>query len=173
MKKTIFALLAGAAMTVATGSASALTLIGSYWVGGGTYWGTGYPQTAYSPIDTAVLLFGPGSYSISTSSTVITHTGWIDGFGTGEHLKFNWDTGSAGTAVAENFIGGATYAGVGDYSAYICDRECLVGGSSTRPEASINYVFAAVPEPASWLLMIAGFGLVGTGMRRRSGTVAA
>ena len=32
---------------------------------------------------------------------------------------------------------------------------------------------AAVPEPATWSLMIAGFGLVGMSLRRRSNTVAA
>ena len=174
MKKTIFALLAGAAMTVAAGSASAATLIGSYWVGGGTYWGTGYPQTAYSPLDAAVLLFGPGSYAISIYSTSVTHTGWTDGFGTAEHLKVNWDGGGGpGTPVAETFIGGATYAGSGDYSAYICDRECLLGEGVTSPNAAINYVFAAVPEPATWGLMIAGFGMVGASMRRRQGMLTA
>lgn len=30
----------------------------------------------------------------------------------------------------------------------------------------------AIPEPASWALMIAGFGLVGSAMRRRTATVA-
>lgn len=32
--------------------------------------------------------------------------------------------------------------------------------------------FAAVPEPAAWALMIAGFGLVGAGLRRRTAKVA-
>ena len=32
---------------------------------------------------------------------------------------------------------------------------------------------AAVPEPASWAMMIAGFGLVGAAMRRRSAALAA
>ena len=32
---------------------------------------------------------------------------------------------------------------------------------------------AAVPEPASWALMIAGFGLVGAAMRRRAAAAAA
>jgi hypothetical protein len=32
---------------------------------------------------------------------------------------------------------------------------------------------SAVPEPASWAFMLAGFGLIGTAMRRRSGVVTA
>jgi hypothetical protein len=30
-----------------------------------------------------------------------------------------------------------------------------------------NVTQGPVPEPASWLMMLAGFGLVGAGMRRR------
>jgi len=33
-------------------------------------------------------------------------------------------------------------------------------------------VTGAVPEPATWAMMIAGFGLVGGAMRRRSTKVA-
>ncbi len=32
---------------------------------------------------------------------------------------------------------------------------------------------AAIPEPATWAMLIAGFGLVGTGLRRRRAAVAA
>ncbi|WP_233150940.1 PEPxxWA-CTERM sorting domain-containing protein [Sphingomonas mollis] len=42
-------------------------------------------------------------------------------------------------------------------------------GEASSPRAfngTLNYV-AAVPEPASWAMMIAGFALVGTAMRRR------
>lgn len=40
----------------------------------------------------------------------------------------------------------------------------------TAPGTSYGYsvTFAAVPEPAAWSLLIAGFGLVGATMRRRS-----
>jgi hypothetical protein len=36
----------------------------------------------------------------------------------------------------------------------------------------IAFNIAAVPEPATWLMMIAGFGLVGAGMRRRNVSVS-
>jgi hypothetical protein len=177
MRKSILALVAGAAVVLGSSAASAATLIGSYWVGGGVYWGTGYPQTAYSPQDAAALLFGgvASDYWISTTSASVTHTAWTDGFGTGDHLKKNWDTGLAGTAVAEDFLPRPTYDTLGAYSAYVCDRECLIGGSSTGPDASINYVFLAVgvPEPTTWALMIGGFGLAGVSLRRRRSAVAA
>jgi uncharacterized protein YjiK len=35
----------------------------------------------------------------------------------------------------------------------------------------LTYTAPAVPEPASWALMIAGFGLVGAGLRRKSAAV--
>jgi PEP-CTERM motif len=34
-----------------------------------------------------------------------------------------------------------------------------------------NTIFRTVPEPASWAMMIAGFGLVGGAMRRRKVSV--
>ncbi len=41
------------------------------------------------------------------------------------------------------------------------------GGDNFRGSILDNVVVASVPEPATWLLMIAGFGLVGGMMRRR------
>jgi hypothetical protein len=40
---------------------------------------------------------------------------------------------------------------------------------STQAAFEIDDVVAAVPEPATWLMMILGFGLVGAGLRRRRG----
>ena len=37
---------------------------------------------------------------------------------------------------------------------------------------AINVTLTAVPEPASWALMIAGFGLVGVAARRRAAAAA-
>jgi hypothetical protein len=47
----------------------------------------------------------------------------------------------------------------------------LVGGSVTITDLSAPP--AAVPEPASWALMLGGFGLVGGAMRRRVGVAFA
>jgi hypothetical protein len=41
------------------------------------------------------------------------------------------------------------------------------GGDPFRGSILDNVVVASVPEPATWLMMIAGFGLVGGMMRRR------
>ena len=43
---------------------------------------------------------------------------------------------------------------------------------STGRAVEVNPVDSTVPEPASWMLMIAGFGLIGATMRRKSGTSA-
>jgi hypothetical protein len=39
--------------------------------------------------------------------------------------------------------------------------------SAFRPGGELRANFVQVPEPASWAMMILGFGLVGAGMRRR------
>jgi len=43
---------------------------------------------------------------------------------------------------------------------------------SDREFSTLNPTFGAVPEPASWALMIGGFGLIGSAMRRRRTTAA-
>ncbi len=48
----------------------------------------------------------------------------------------------------------------------------LATGQAVAGWALAQAAFNAVPEPASWALMIAGFGMVGAGMRRRRVAVA-
>jgi PEP-CTERM motif len=65
---------------------------------------------------------------------------------------------------------------VGDGSLIIGDGTKFsnaLGSYSRVVFASGRVVTPAVPEPASWALMVAGFGLFGAAMRRGGGTIAA
>ena len=64
-------------------------------------------------------------------------------FATGNNRSGNWNDGG----------GSGTYGSAGLPSYYIAESK-FTGVS-------------AVPEPASWALMIVGFGIVGAAMRRR------
>lgn len=46
----------------------------------------------------------------------------------------------------------------------------VAGGASYGPNRLGAITLAAIPEPASWALMIGGFGLAGTALRRRART---
>jgi hypothetical protein len=85
--------------------------------------------------------------------------------------------------VTGNLVGGGTLntiLTVGDpLAAYTLNWNNLtsvvfseVGGGGYTGFDNFNYRVGGVPEPANWALLIAGFGLVGAAMRRRSLTVA-
>ncbi len=77
--------------------------------------------------------------------------------------------GFLGAALVYSY-GGTAGAGFSPYAgnAGVVDRVRFTltpGGTSVNID---NITLAAVPEPASWALMIAGFGLAGGAMRRRN-----
>jgi hypothetical protein len=47
-----------------------------------------------------------------------------------------------------------------------------LAGSNASYSGTVNYTVSPVPEPATWAMMIGGFGLVGGAMRRRTRNVA-
>ena len=173
MRRLICGLVAGIAAVVTTTVASAAAYVGSYWVGGGAYCQTNPP--VYTGQEAAALHFGgkPSDYWISIDPNVVTHTAWEDGDGDTSHLKTPWEGGISLGPVAEDysFDFGEGYAKPWfghEFSAYVGDNEWKNTTADSR-DASINYVFRvdAVPEPATWALMLAGFGLVGATMRRQ------
>lgn len=84
-------------------------------------------------------------------------------------------TNTSGGGVS--YTGAAGAGAVGSVRAANADLSILTGigksyafGSTFTPRAfngSLTYTGGTVPEPASWALMIGGFGMVGASMRRR------
>jgi hypothetical protein len=161
-------LLIGAAMTAfaASSADAAWVYVGSWQVDQGPNWSVVPP--AYTGQDAAALLFGgsAGDYAISTidsSAANIDFQSWVSvWFAT----SFPDCAGfPCGRKVAQGSVTstGGLYQNPGDESAFVYDW-------AVGPEFT-NYAFVwrdgAIPEPATWGLMIAGFGLVGATMRRR------
>jgi hypothetical protein len=75
------------------------------------------------------------------------------------------------TYIAVHFgNGGETGNSTGFYkldAGAFTDKITLKAGASS---AAVLYATTAVPEPATWAMMLGGFGLLGTAMRRRTKT---
>lgn len=68
-------------------------------------------------------------------------------------------------------LGGDAYAGGTIVSTRVLDTYCITSGAcDTNFRFTATTPGAAVPEPAAWAMMIAGFGVVGSAMRRRART---
>jgi len=78
--------------------------------------------------------------------------------------------GDLGMAAAANFpaVPGATGftppLGAGTYSTWVVDGD---GTFDTIPY-KLDFVISSAPEPSTWVLMLAGVGLAGMALRRRS-----
>jgi hypothetical protein len=57
------------------------------------------------------------------------------------------------------------------FSAYSYDWDRTRTNYGQGLVTGFNVAAAAVPEPATWAMMVVGFGVVGTGMRRRKVSV--
>lgn len=151
------------ASSIATAADAALVFIGSWRVDQGPSW-IGTPP-AYTGQQTAAFLFGgmASDYSISTIGNdpgSIDNLAWVSvvgAFSFPDCAEF-----PCGRKVSESAVtsSGGLYLNVGDESAFVDDW--AVGPNFT------NYAFRnAIPEPASWAMLIAGLGLTGAVMRRR------
>ena len=77
-------------------------------------------------------------------------------------------TGGVNQGQPDIFTGFSTFLSAGDVIGYIIDKN----GDNTSDGTGVSFVVSQVPEPASWALMIAGFGMVGVASRRRSALAA-
>ena len=168
-------LLIGAAMAVVASTAAdaagatSYVYVGSWYVGDGPGWWTN--PAVLNGQETAALLFGGSAsdYAISTvdsDAANINFQAHVDGWGDDQYLSgsvaqdFSLDTGGGGYNSNPGFYSA--------YSAYVNDHGC---GADCGEGP--NYAFrvdnsGAVPEPATWALMLGGFGLAGVALRRRA-----
>jgi hypothetical protein len=161
MKRASLAALA--ASSIATTADAALVFVGSWRVDQGPSWVDVPP--AYTGQQAAAFLFGgvASSYSISTvdnNPSNIDNLAWVTvSFAT---LFSDCAGFPCGRKVPQNAVTstGGLYSSPGDESAFASDW--AVGSEFT------NFTFRnAIPEPTSWAMLIAGFGLTGGEMRRR------
>ena len=143
------------------------------------------PASAATPLDVTLTKAVDGTYSGEFKSDVTKGTGTllfnlifpVSGVG---QVSFSSSLAPrsgaqilsatlGGAALTINHFGGSYFGGA--------DVDLSKGATlplsvtyDARSAATINgnITFSAVPEPASWALMIGGFGLVGGFMRRRS-----
>ena len=72
------------------------------------------------------------------------------------------------------FTGLSTSLAAGDYLEFVVNRRTAFNTDSTGLQASITAIApGGVREPATWAMMILGFGLAGTALRRRTATHSA
>ena len=112
----------------------------------------------------------------TTNTAVYTDKNFITSFsfdwGTPDSYNTLSFTGLNGTTTA--ITGAGLAAGRYTYNFSAADQIKSVNfGSSTRAFEIDNVSVTAVPEPASWALMIGGFVMVGAAARRRNRSVAA
>lgn len=176
ISRVLFATVASAAaLTLAAPAHAAYVYVGSWQVDDGLDWFVSPPNgpLAYTGQEAAALLFGGAAsdYAISTldsNAANINNMAWYSVIG------YTGNQGNGGSILAENYSSkylGQFYGPTSGYpfgdpdaaaSAYIRDN--------ARGSTFINYAFRidnAVPEPATWALMILGFGAVAFAMRRQ------
>ena len=145
--------------THSAAQAATYVYVGSWNVYSGPEWGKAPP--AYTAQEAAALLFGGAAsdYAVSLTADItgVTHTAWYDQIGIGGGVfSESYNAKAAGGLYA---WGPGGFGDKGAASAYV--RDNLTVGHA------INYAFriSAVPEPATWAMMIIGFGAVGSMVR--------
>jgi hypothetical protein len=167
--KTVLAA-AAATLALSAGAANAVTYVfaGSWFVGQGPPAFPTAPATL-SAVEAAALLFGgtAADYAISTIDDNVANINFlahVDQYGSATFIT---------TSVAQNYkvdTGAAGYNVNGDTSAYVFDHASPTTGVGRNFAFRISGV---VPEPATWAMMIIGFGASGAMLRRRRRTALA
>lgn len=178
-RHVVLGCLVSAAMAVfgssAPANATTYTYAGSWLVDQGPYWSTSFPNgpLAYTGQEAAALLFGGAAshYVVSTVDNDPAHinfSAWysIIGYSGGHILADDYSNKYLG-----QYYGPPIGYPFGDpnapASAYISDNAL---GSEFR---NFAFIASGIPEPASWAMLLIGFGGIGFAMRRRRASALA
>ncbi|MCE7797168.1 PEPxxWA-CTERM sorting domain-containing protein [Sphingobium sufflavum] len=102
--------------------------------------------------------------SVATSLSTISLTGGSGAFSQAV-------TPNASGSLTATLLGGNYQLRIGSTYMDRVQRNGLAAGTTTGSSFDIfSFSFAAVPEPATWMMLILGFGAIGTAMRRRRTT---
>lgn len=161
MKSFIASAFVAGAFAVAT-PATAATTIGLTQSADGTYSGTtGTVIPAAGSFSDEYHFAVPTAGSVSASVISLSFTGGLT-------LASGTLNGSALTLTkVSDFVYTLTLPTAGIPSITNPQKLVINGSSQGGGSYTANVTFAAVPEPATWALMILGFGVVGYSMRRR------
>lgn len=107
--------------------------------------------------------FGPGR---TIEQYDVTLDQWKNGYASGSSHVLDANTSITGIEVGVGSGWSGTFDGAVDHVRLSFGSDSI--SADFEPDA-----VAAVPEPASWGMMILGFGMVGAGMRRRKAVLAA
>lgn len=193
MRMNVNSLLAAAACCVVAGGAQAATLFDTYYYGGHKYevfidagitWGAAAAAAAASGGYLANLTTAGESLAVAPYADA-GYNLWLGG-AEGADNVYSWQAGpeaglvfwnnGAVPGVYSNFNAGEPNNSGGDQD-YLRYNS---GGTHTwddygpiGSDIAGYLVESAIPEPASWALMIAGFGFAGAALRRRRGLATA
>lgn len=123
---------------------------------------------------------GPGTYLVHEVSFITglngnsaggPFTGFLSNTGVFDGSMFAYDIAYSILISNEDTItlGGNSFV-AGGYKVFF-NPLVLTNGTSTPVTGSLTATVSAVPEPATWAMMIMGFGLVGGSMRARRSAV--
>jgi len=129
-----------------------------------------------------------GLTDCSVGATATTFAG-SQGLGAGEHnIPLSLTTACDGGAITiqpgQSFVIMATVQAISNKGGYMDashtftsffdpEKTVFAGTGEAVGERFLSAAIAAVPEPGTWALMLAGFGLVGAAMRRSRGRAVA
>ena len=122
-------------------------------------------------------IFSPPSFTPSVEMSTIgllEPLGFVDN-PTMANLVFTWNAGdfdtSGGPFADVNYTGLGAKSTLGDQGIGVFAARAFINNGKAIGQQAFNtgqVGVPSVPEPAAWLLMFAGFGLVGGALRRRA-----